>query len=452
MGRSSAVAVPTEDWVNAPDPEYKGSQAKHVVADPSGALTEFAATQAQASAYLAAHLIPGQDWIDLLNRSSALYVLGRTAEAFLWARLALDARRTTSTLLNLAVILETSGRFRDAMPLIREANALDPSDPFAGSLLADSLVRSGDWAEGWSVHTRYHANWNFLRPFIPQWEGEDLHGRRVLVLAGGGYGDNVLFSRWIPRLKGAGAAHVTYLCHQTFAPLARTLAGVDAVLETSDGYTSALDDVRPSDFDCFVSVLSLAGRFGVRVDSPPATLVARRPYIHADADRLRLRRLCLVRGATPVVGFCWRAGEHQMPRKHRTLSPDATVRILSTQTRGGADWVSLVPDAAPPAGVSDRVSVLRPALRDWADTAAVVACCDLVVTVDTGLAHLAGAMHVPTWVILPGFSAWPYLLDRDDSPLYPTMRLFRNRGEGMAGAVSAVCDALASTVPHRRAA
>ena len=142
------------------------------------------------------------DWLDLSNLASAHYIVCDTTRARFLAERAISLERNASTLLNLAVIMETYGDFRGAHSLAREAFALDPADPFVGGLYADSLIRLGRWREGWPVYTHQHANWDWLRVAIPEWPGprEPLAGRRILVLEGGGFGDNLLFLRWLPRL------------------------------------------------------------------------------------------------------------------------------------------------------------------------------------------------------------------------------------------------------------
>ena len=140
---------------------------------------------------------------------------------------------------------------------------------------------------------------------------------------------------------------------------------------------------------------------------------------------------------TPSVGIAWRAGEGAYPVRYRTLCDSQLRRLLAVR---GVRWVSLQPDARPPAGCPCD----EPAIADWLDTAAILSNLDLLVTVDTGIAHLAGALGVPAWVMLPGRSSWPFLLARADSPLYPSVRVFRNRGVGIDNAVTAAVAALAN--------
>ena len=212
---------------------------------------------------------------------------------------------------------------------------------------------------------------------------------------------------------------------------------INHLLPTDNGRP---DQIVPADYHCFVSLLALARCFEATVDGH----LWWGPYLFAHPEKSSLRALPLGRRVAPRVGFCWKAGEHVMPRKHRSLLRTDVQRILDAPTLHGVQWVSLVADEPPPPSVRE---VLSPCLRDWSDTAAVIDNLDLVITVDTGVAHLAGAMGKPTWTLLPGLSSWPFLLDRCDSPLYPSMRLFRNSGEGIHGAVEAVLVALQGRLP-----
>ena len=361
-----------------------------------------------------------QDWMDVSNYASAYYVLGETLVAHVFAERALQLNRNAYTLLNLGVILETWGRFDEALVLAREANALDPTDPFVGGLLADGLIRSSRWTEGWPLYTLHHANWKWLRTAIPEWSGpsESLKGKRLLVLEGGGFGDNIIFLRYLPTLRAMGA-HITYMCPASLCPLVADNELVDRLIPSSNGYA----DLIPAEFDCFVSLLALGAKFNETVQSLEEWSA---PYLQATP----------VKTPSPI-GLCWKAGENVSPRKHRSLTPAQTTEILETRT--DHVWTSLVVDEPPPQVTRQ---MWKPKILNWSDTARTLAGLKLVITVDTGVAHLAGALGIPTWVLLPALSSWPFLLNRDDSPLYPSVRLFRSHSEGISDAVESCISAL----------
>jgi hypothetical protein len=158
--------------------------------------------------------------------------------------------------------------------------------------------------------------------------------------------------------------------------------------------------------------------------------------------------MCIDRSSgVPLVGICTKAGEGAYPRKYKTLSKSQARQLLQASTPAGIQWVSLQYDE--PLPTEDKVIVLEPAIKDWSDTAAIIDNLDLVITVDTGVAHLAGAMGKPTWLMLPGRSSWPFLLKRMDSPFYPTMRLFRNESLGLEHTVNSVVAALEHYKVHK---
>ena len=340
--------------------------------------------------------------------------------------------RSTPSLMNLAIILETLGRFGESQSIAREAHMLDPTDELAGGLYADALIRDSQWREGWPLYIRYHHGLERLRQFIAEWPGPavSLAGKRLLVIEGGGFGDNILFLRWLPRLAALGA-HVTYVAPSTLVPLVAANAdalGIRAVIPNLRGDAA----IRPADYDYFVPLLALAHRFNLTV----ADLYWTGPYLTVPPAKASIRDV-YGEALTPTVGLCWKAGEGAYPMRFRSLAEPQIRRLLAaTNVR----WVSLQYDERPPDGLSPRID--QPAIADWLDTAAILANLDLVVTVDTGVAHLGGAMGIPTWVMLPGRCSWPFLLSRDDSPLYPSVRLFRNGRVGIDHAVTAAAAAL----------
>lgn len=348
-------------------------------------------------------------WEDYLNLSSAFFVVGETDLALLNARLALSMERTPETLLNLAVILESQGKFNQAFSLSLEAASLS-DDRLIVCHATDSLLRMGWFEEAWRRgYSHSHADWAQVVTLIPEWDGRSsLVNQRVLVLPGGGYGDEILFLRWMDRLQYLGAT-VTYACPPTLAPLAREFSSIhDTISGSAFGDPVHIDFSR---YDYFIPIRSLAEHFCPNIDTIPTA-----PYIHS-------RRPATV---PTRVGLCTRAGEESFPRRHRSLTTDQRGRIIAAL---GEKFVSLnYEDLAPNS--------------DWSHTRDLISTLRLVITVDTGIAHLAGAMGVPCWVILPGISAAYYGTRGDRSWFYPSQRLFRNHAEGNDNSVEAVCNVL----------
>lgn len=376
----------------------------------------------------------GSDWSQWANHASALYATGKTRPAEIAARRAVRCDRNPATLLNLAVILETQSRFAEALPLAAAAFEADPSSGLAQCLYSDALLRTGRFSEAWPLYVHSHGDWSWVSHVLPEWNGHDnLRGKRLLVLSAGGYGDSILFARWLPFLQGLGA-HVTLMCPKSLALLLAPL--VDRVIS---GSIAGLDDTQtlfPCDYDLFASGLSLGGYFCPAPSDIPPT-----PYLAADPELAIRRQMELRPSGTPLIGICTRAGEETFPRRHRTLNHMQTARLLTVKTP--ATWVNLNYDDDFFSG-----AMLNPDIRDWSDTAAILVNLDLVVTVDTGVAHLAGALDVPCWVILPGLSAAYYGITGERSAFYASQRIFRNGGEGLHYSVSAACAALADWRPR----
>jgi hypothetical protein len=328
--------------------------------------------------------------------------------------------RNSSTLFNLAFAYEMVGRFDKSFPLVEEALARDLSNPFAGLLYAEGLLRRGEWQKGWPLYARYCWGdvWEELRQYRPEWTGEDIAGKRILILPPAqGCGDLIMFLRWCGELKKRGA-YVIYICSAMMRTLFEGHKWIDEIVVIGNT-TDAEETVILFDyFDCFTSLMSLPVVFG----STPETVPWDGPYIEAR------RRVELKRNGKPLVGLCSQAGETNDPRRLRSLSESQREQLLACES---VEWLSLDYGR-------------QPLIEDWNDTAALIDALDLVVTVDTGVMHLAGAMGKPTWVILPGRSDCKFLLDRSDSPYYPSLRLFRNQGAGTANAVESLISALDS--------
>ena len=352
-------------------------------------------------------------WQELSNRASALYLSELTEQALEVAYKALAQERTVPTLVNMAVILETLGRFEEALDYAREAAIIDPGDNRAAALYGESLLRMGRFAEGWPLYATERGSHGWLSPYVREWQGahQDLQGKRILVIEGGGYGDNIYFLRWLNVLRKWGAI-IEYVCQPSFAPLVRE-CGYTAI-ENWAGNVD-LDD----SYDYFTSVLSLAWKLGVTLENYRWT----GPYIPG--------RHWWKRSGAPRVGLCWRAGEGRSPRKQRSLS-DPQLRLVAYALPQNFQWVNLSFNPNTP------VEMIWPDIKNWLDTADTLATLDLLVSVDTGVAHLGGAMGVPTLVMLPGAAAWQYPLGHEYHPLYPSMRIFRNAGEGLDQAVENV--------------
>jgi tetratricopeptide (TPR) repeat protein len=388
------------------------------------------------------------------NLGSALADLGRTDEAMGWYAKALafkpafaDARfnlgqaldmqdRTDEALAqyelalaldpmhaeahnNFGFLSQRLGRVDEALARYERAQTLKPD--YADAHWNESLARLlvGDFETGWRKY-----EWRWRRkdspPRVlpaPLWDGDDLTGRTILLHTEQGLGDAIQFIRYAPLVKAKGGV-VVFECLRTQHRLFNRVAGIDRLIPAGEPFPP---------FDCHAPLLSLPTLLDTRLETIPAAV----PYLKADAGLAGTLGERLAGLKRPKVGLVWR-GNPGHPNDKRRSMPAATVAAL-VRGASGVDWLSLQIDARPDE-LADFAPVVPyqagPHIGDWADTAAVVQDLDLVVTVDTSMAHLAGALGKPVWVMLPFAPDWRWLLDRADSPWYPTMRLFRQPAPG----------------------
>lgn len=329
---------------------------------------------------------------------------------------------------NLGVLYACMKREAEAERCYRTATGIDPDYANAKFNLAYILLRQGRYEEGWAcMEARdWYAALEDRLP-CPRWRGEDLAGKSLLFAFEAGQGDMIQFCRYAPVLKAKGAASIVMICHPPLKTLFATLDGVDAII----GFNEPLPSAH---YDFWTPPISIPFYCKTRLETIPAAL----PYLHSDPERVaRWRPLLPSRG--PRVGLVWkgsRAFENDADRSLPSLKLLAPlwqvpgVQFVSLQKGAGEDEAAQPPDGQPLADLGSKVA-------DFADTAAVIASLDLVIAVDTGVAHLAGALGKPCWLLLPDYKAdWRWLANRTDSPWYPgVMRLFRQKTVGDWGPV-----------------
>jgi FkbM family methyltransferase len=321
----------------------------------------------------------------------------------------------SDTFYNLAVGLSDSGRVGEAISLL-ESNLAERPNVFAYHGYSLALLTVGRLLEGWNVHDYRWAREPYLslRPKFqrPLWDGQGLKGKTILLLNEQGLGDTIQFLRYAPYLKNAGAT-VVVRCQDGLFNLASRFRGVDGVVARGGAHVA---------FDTYIHVMSLANVFGTDLASIPAEV----PYLDLEPGSVE-RWSERIRGdAALKVGLVW-AGSPDHPRdRYRSVSLQMLAPVLNVKGvrffllqkgKAAAEATSIEPDI-------DMVN-LGAELEDLTDAAAAINELDLLICVDTSLAHLAGALGKPVWVLLPKPADWRWLLDREDSPWYPTMRLFR---------------------------
>lgn len=315
---------------------------------------------------------------------------------------------------NLGALLAAMQRETQAERCHRHAIALDGAYANARYNLAYLLLRQGRLAEGWQMleaRAQPTAFGDYFR--FPRWQGELLSGKSILICPEAGMGDMLMLCRYASVLREQGATCVSILCHAPLKALLQTLADVDSVL--------AIGEAVPADgWDYWVPVLSLPGLCGTTLETIPAAtayLRAQTQSVQDWAERLPPARL--------RVGLAWKGNAQFENDDARSLSNlDALAPLGEVE---GVHFVSLQKGAGEN-DVSTAISLVAggAALADMADTAALIANLDLVISVDTAVAHLAGALGKPCWLLLPDYlQDWRWLSGRLDTPWYPSMRLFR---------------------------
>lgn len=370
------------------------------------------------------------------NLGALLFKEKRLAESEQSMRAALTLEPKSATALSqLGALLVCTHREQEGEDCYRRALALEPGHARAEFNLSYLLLRQARFEEGWRM---LEARWQFDRfPLsfgCAFWEGEALAGKSIVIGMEAGHGDMLHFCRYAALLKQRGAARVDLVCHPGLRRLLATLPGIDKVY--------ALDESLPDDWDYWTRPMRLPGLFGTDMTSIPAET----PYLRAAPQDVAHWDALLPKHGLRV-GVAWRGNANFENDADRSLPSLLSLAPLAA-TR--ANFVSLqkgpgeAEALAAPAGMV--MYPIAAQLRDFADTAAVIANLDLVISVDTAVAHLAGALGKPCWLLLPDYRCdWRWMMDRDDTPWYPSLRLFRQpRGGGWTPVIEQVAAALVS--------
>jgi tetratricopeptide (TPR) repeat protein len=374
--------------------------------------------QAYLSDSLRAHKLDPTNAESCNNIGEALVSLGREEEAIAWYDKALALTPNDATVLtNKAQVISQFRRLDEAAAIYSRVRTIAPNHAMAEWNLALLKLLTGDFSAGW---TGREARWkipafsaSYPRFQQPMWRGEEpVAAKTILVHVDEGLGDTIQFARYLPMLA-AREARVILVVADGLQPLLSGMAGVTQCLPLSAGLPS---------FDMHCPLSSLPRIFRTTLDTIPAST----SYLpNPSAERLQAWEKRLRSRDRPRVGLVWSGSTDHRNDRNRSIPLQMFMRILDMD----ATFVSLQKDAraADKAMLAERADIvdLTAHLTDFVETAALVSCLDLVVTVDTSVAHLAGAMGRPTWVMLPYLPDYRWLLDRDDSPWYPTMRLFR---------------------------
>ena len=356
------------------------------------------------------------------NIGASLQWLRQDEEALPWFDKALARQPDFITaLINKGSSLSQLCRIDEAVAIYNRVNTIDPDNADATWNLSLLRLVTGDFEAGWAgreVRWKGHMRPVCYPGFQEQmWLGQqDINGKTIIIFADEGAGDTIQFARYIPMLAERGA-RVFLVVEQALHPLLSDLPGLAQCL------AKPAQSLPPFDFHCAICSLPLA--FATRLDTIPSAT----PYLPAVSEgplkawEQRLQdRLGAVRRMR--IGLVWSGNPRHANDHNRSVRLQLLLRLLDAD----ADFISVQKDVrADDKALLEASSIidLTAQLADFADTAALISCLDLVITVDTSVAHLAGALGRPTWILLPYMPDYRWLLDGEDSPWYPTARLFR---------------------------
>jgi tetratricopeptide (TPR) repeat protein len=344
-----------------------------------------------------------------LNYGVVLYRQGNLVAAERWFQAAAHMEPESALpFINLAMIYRVWGFLPQAVACLEHAVSLAPDNADAHWNLANALLASGDFARGFAEY-----EWRFRRAgrgeratSLPRWKGEPLAGKTILLTLEQGIGDAIQFIRFAADLKARGATVVAE-CHP----------GLERLIATAPGVAHALSVGSPAMADYYLPLMSLPHVMGLT----PEILPAQTPYVRVPAGAP-----AFALAGKFKAGLVWRGN----PQHENDLSRSVPLTLLTPLLDvPGVVFFSLQVgkaaselEAAP---WDQRVLDLGRRLTDFAATASAVAALDLVITVDTAVAHLAGALGKPTWLLIAQGNDWRWLHERGDTPWYPSLRLFR---------------------------
>ncbi len=359
------------------------------------------------------------------NLASILQHQGRLAEAVVHCERTVSLEPDCAEVYhNLASVLRDQGRCDEAVEQNRRAIRLRPDHAETHWNQAIAHLLNGDFSEGWKEYEWRRKTGSRASTYPhthqkPRWNGEFLAGKRLLVHCEQGLGDCIQFVRYLPMLKALGAV-VIFEAWPSLCGLLKEFDGIDELVELS------FERKTRAQFDCCASIMDLPGIFGTTEKTIPASV----PYIHADPARVEYWRRKLA-GPDFKVGIVWAGSARHANDHNRSCGLERFAPI------GKIEGIKLygLQEGEPARQAVELVGKLPmenlgEQFTDFTDTAAVIENLDLLISVDTAVLHLAGAMGKPAWGLLPFAPDWRWMLDRTDSPWYPTMKLFRQEEWG----------------------
>lgn len=320
---------------------------------------------------------------------------------------------------SLAILKRSLGLPHEAIAAFDEALKLDPEDPQSRMARSMLYLATGRFREGWPEYEwRWKCNPHEVKFTGPVWDGSSLDGRSLLLFAEQGFGDTIQFARYAALAKERGA-RVILQCPKNLVPLLASCPGIDEFAPREE---------PPPPCDAHAMLLSVPGILGTGARNIPADV----PYLTASPELVEKWRVELEGLPGLKVGIAWQGNKSHPADRWRSvplkklepLGRIPGVSLVSLQKGDGTEQLAAWGEPTPILDLGDR---LDKDTGPFLDTAALLRNLDLVVTVDTAIAHVAGALGVPVWVAVCADPDWRWQYGREDSPWYPTMRLFRQK-------------------------
>lgn len=334
----------------------------------------------------------------------------------------------------LAAALRRQGRHREALPVLEHLAQMVPQNYELHFDLAETYLLLGDFERGWREYRfRYHLR--HTRPLdrkvqLPMWEGEVIPGKTLLIHDEQGYGDTFQFIRMVAWAKEKSGARIVLQVDPKQLTFAKRLNVADEVVVRCQ---------LPPAFDYHCQMMDLPMVMGLKLSDLPGTI----PYLSADPQRVKVWKKRLADLPRPLVSLCWAGRPEHFNDAARSLNLEQLAPLAS----GDVTFISVqkgpraVQAQTPPSGM--KIVDFGDDQADFDDTAAILQLSDLLISIDSSPAHLAGALGRPTWLMLAMVPDWRWLLERTDSPWYPAHKLFRQRAPNdWATVVQEISDAL----------
>jgi ADP-heptose:LPS heptosyltransferase len=339
-----------------------------------------------------------------------------------YARAFVQDRTCSHAWNNYGNVLRELGDPAGAIPFLQRAISLNPNNATSQFNLAVAYLLTGNCAQGWP---QYEHRWDFEHlagtlPLYnqPRWTGQDLKDKTILVIGEQGHGDNIQFMRFLWNLHQAGAI-IKLQVNDNIAALIKNSQIVAQIIDVNQ---------IPTEFDYWTPIMSLPGYLGIDLTN----LHPYQNYLAADRELANVWQQELGPKNKLRVGFCWSGRNDSWVNRYKGMPFEVMLELI--QKNPAYDWINLQLDAtAQQTEKMIEAGVVEYSLpvRNFADTAALISTLDVVVSVDTAVAHLSAALGRPTWIMLSQHAVdWRWLLDRDSSPWYLTARLFRQPVRG----------------------